>query len=323
MTFMAPAPITSRWMGTDEAGYGPNLGPLLISVTAWRVPGVTSEVDLYDLLRDAVDRDSHVHGTRLHIADSKQVYTPAKGIGSLETSALALLSQTGPIPRSYSQLVQRLTGVDLARTEGEPWLREGDLELPTVAALDDIERLAAQLREVCVRKGVVVESLASDMVETPRFNRECEAAGSKGVVLTRATLSLLERHWPADGIPTLVICDKHGGRNQYSAALSEAFDEMFITRLSESAERSAYKIRGGEVRFQVRAEQHLPTAAASILSKYLREVSMEMFNRYWIKRVPGLKPTKGYPEDAKRFRESIADTARDLGISDLILWRQR
>jgi hypothetical protein len=310
-------------MGTDEAGYGPNLGPLLISVTAWRVPGRASEVDLYDLLRDAVDRDSHLHGTRLHIADSKQVYTPAKGIGSLETSALALLAQLGPVPRSYSELVQRLTGVDLSRTEGEPWLREGDLALPMIAALDDIERLATQLREVCVRKGVVVESLASDMVETPRFNRECEAAGSKGVVLTRATLSLLERHWPADGQPTLVICDKHGGRNQYSAALSEAFDEMFITRLSESAERSAYKIRGGEVRFQVRAEQHLPTAAASILSKYLREVSMEMFNRYWVERVPGLKPTKGYPEDAKRFRESIADTARDLGISDLILWRQR
>jgi hypothetical protein len=310
-------------MGTDEAGYGPNLGPLLISVTAWRVPGRASEVDLYDLLRDAVDRDSHLHGTRLHIADSKPVYTPAKGIGSLETSALALLAQLGPVPRSYSELVQRLTGVDLSRTEGEPWLREGDLALPMIAALDDIERLATQLREVCVRKGVVVESLASDMVETPRFNRECEAAGSKGVVLTRATLSLLERHWPADGQPTLVICDKHGGRNQYSAALSEAFDEMFITRLSESAERSAYKIRGGEVRFQVRAEQHLPTAAASILSKYLREVSMEMFNRYWVERVPGLKPTKGYPEDAKRFRESIADTARDLGISDLILWRQR
>ena len=47
-------------------------------------------------------------------------------------------------------------------------------------------------------------------------------------------------------------------------------------------EIGAVKVRGGEVRFQVRAEQHLPTAAASILSKYLREVSMEMFNRFWI-----------------------------------------
>lgn len=320
---MAPPSKTFRWMGTDEAGYGPNLGPLLISVTAWRVPGSAAELDLYEILRDAIDRESSVGGTRLHVADSKQVYTPAKGIGSLETSALALLAQTGPIPRSYSELVLRLTGIDLSRSEGEPWLRAGDLELPTTAGIADIERLATQLREVCIRTGVVVESLASELMETPRFNRECEAAGSKGVVLTRSTLSLLERHWPADGVQTLVICDKHGGRNQYSAALSEAFDEMFIPRLCESAERSAYKIRGGEVRFQVRAEQHLPTAAASILSKYLREVSMEMFNRFWIERVPGLKPTKGYPEDAKRFRESIADQARIIGIKDQVLWRQR
>ncbi len=274
-------------MGTDEAGYGPNLGPLLISVTAWRVPGSATESDLYEILRDAIDRESSVGGTRLHVADSKQVYTPAKGIGSLETSALALLAQTGPVPRSYSELVLRLTGIDLSRSEGEPWLRAGDLELPTTAAIANVERLATQLREACIRTGVVVESLASDLIETPRFNRECKAAGSKGVVLTRSTLSLLERHWPADGLPALVICDKHGGRNQYSAALSEAFNEMFIPRLCESAERSAYKVRGGEVRFQVRAEQHLPTAAASILSKYLREVSMEMFNRFWIERVPG------------------------------------
>lgn len=320
---MAPPPKTFRWMGTDEAGYGPNLGPLLISVTAWRGPGSAADSDLYEILRDAIDRESSVGGTRLHVADSKQVYTPAKGIGSLETSALALLAQTGPIPRSYSDLVRRLAGIDLSSSNGEPWLREGDLELPNTAAIGDVERLASQLREVCVRTGVVIESLASDLVETPRFNRECTAAGSKGVVLTRSTLALLERHWPTDGVPTLVICDKHGGRNQYSAALSEAFNEMFIPRLCESAERSAYKIRGGEVRFQVRAEQHLPTAAASILSKYLREVSMEMFNRYWIERVPGLKPTKGYPEDARRFREDIADPARQFAISDEVLWRQR
>ncbi len=90
---------------------------------------------------------------------------------------------------------------------------------------------------------------------------------------------------------------------------------MFIPRLCESAERSAYKIRGGEVRFSgPRPEQHLPTAAASILSKYLREVSMEMFNRYWIKRVPGPQTDEGYPEDARRFREAIADPARKMNL---------
>lgn len=317
------SPITGRWIGTDEAGYGPNLGPLTISVTVWDVPAPASEFNLYAALADVIDRESERGGTRLHIADSKQVYTPSRGIASLETSALALLAQTGPIPRSFSELVTRLTGFPLVAGEGEPWLREGDLSLPVAAALPDIQQLASDLRAACLSTGVRVAALRSDLVETPRFNRECHAAGSKGVVLSRTTLSLLERNWPADGVPGLVICDKHGGRNQYGTLLSEAFGELFVPRLEESAGCSRYKIRGGEVRFQVRAEQYLPTAAASILSKYLREIAMEQFNLYWATRIPGIKPTKGYPEDARRFRKEIAAKQLELGIPETVLWRER
>ena len=316
-------PIVARWIGTDEAGYGPNLGPLAISVTVWDLPAPASEFDLYVALASVVDRESDRGGTRLHIADSKQVYSPARGVGSLETSALALLAQTGPIPRTFPELVARLTGEALESGEGEPWLREGAIALPVAADLPVIERLAEELRAACLAAEVKVAALRSDMVETPRFNRECTATGSKGVVLSRTTLALLERNWPDDGVPALVICDKHGGRNQYGALLSETFGDLFIPRLEESAERSRYKLRGGEVRFQVRAEQYLPTAAASILSKYLREMAMEQFNQFWASRIPGIKPTKGYPEDARRFRKEIAQKQLELGIPDGVLWRER
>ena len=318
-----PRPPVARWIGTDEAGYGPNLGPLAISVTVWDLPALASEFDLYEALASIVDRESDRGGTRLHIADSKQVYSPARGVGSLETSALALLAQTGPIPRTFPELVARLTGKTLSSGEGEPWLREGAIALPVAASWPAIERLADELRAACLSAGVRIAALRSDMVETPRFNRECTATGSKGVVLSRTTLGLLERNWPDDGVPALVICDKHGGRNQYGALLSEAFGELFIRRLEESAECSRYTLRGGEVRFQVRAEQYLPTAAASILSKYLREMAMEQFNQFWASRIPGLKPTKGYPEDARRFRKEIAQKQQELGIPDAVLWRER
>ncbi len=315
--------IAGRWIGTDEAGYGPNLGPLTISVTVWDLPAPATAFDLYAALADVIDRESDRGATRLHIADSKQVYTPSRGIASLETSALALLAQTGPTPRSFSELVTRLTGVPLVADEGEPWLREGEISLPVAAALPDIQRLASDLHAACHSTRVRVAALRSDMVETPRFNRECQGAGSKGVVLSRTTLNLLERNWPDDGVPALVICDKHGGRNQYGTLLSEAFGDLFVPRLEESAGCSRYKIRGGEVRFQVRAEQYLPTAAASILSKYLREIAMEQFNHYWATRIPGIKPTKGYPEDARRFRKEIAAKQLELGIPDAVLWRER
>ena len=37
-------------IGTDEAGYGPNLGPLVISATAWEAPDGVGGEDLFDRL---------------------------------------------------------------------------------------------------------------------------------------------------------------------------------------------------------------------------------------------------------------------------------
>ena len=35
-------------LGTDEAGYGPNLGPLVISASLWEVPEGVRGDDLYE-----------------------------------------------------------------------------------------------------------------------------------------------------------------------------------------------------------------------------------------------------------------------------------
>ena len=57
--------------------------------------------------------------------------------------------------------------------------------------------------------------------------------------------------------------------------------------------------------------------------KYVRELAMELFNQFWQRHLPDLKPTKGYPLDAKRFREEIVETQKELGITDRVLWRNR
>ena len=56
-------------------------------------------------------------------------------------------------------------------------------------------------------------------------------------------------------------------------------------------------------------------------SKYLRELAMRALNDYWRGRVPGLRATAGYPQDAKRFRADIAETQAKLHIADRVLWR--
>ena len=62
---------------------------------------------------------------------------------------------------------------------------------------------------------------------------------------------------------------------------------------------------------------------ASLVCKYVRELSMELFNQFWSEHVPGLKPTAGYPLDAVRFKQDIAEAQTKLGITDDVLWRER
>jgi hypothetical protein len=309
------------FLGLDEAGYGPNLGPLVISVTRWSLPSPAAAFDFYAVLAGAVSAAPVRCGTRLQIADSKQVYSPAQGLSALETSALALLRQRGHIVESLHGLWQALCGelpADL-----EPWFTE-DLPLPLAADRGAVERLARTLADALGAAGAAVESLGSDIVQTERFNTLTVRHDSKGAALSHLTLGLLGRHWsPGWEGEALVVLDKHGGRNQYGNLLLSAFPDVFPHTLAEARECSRYRLGRHECRFQTKAEAHLPVAAASILSKYAREVAMEAFNRFWRRHEPGLKATKGYPEDAVRFRKDVTTIQKRLKISDNVFWRCR
>jgi ribonuclease HII len=41
-------------LGTDEAGYGPNLGPLVISATVWETPDEINGESLFDRLKHVI-----------------------------------------------------------------------------------------------------------------------------------------------------------------------------------------------------------------------------------------------------------------------------
>ena len=78
-----------------------------------------------------------------------------------------------------------------------------------------------------------------------------------------------------------------------------------------------------EIAFQAKGESHLPTALASMASKYLRELAMHAFNDFWRGHVADLRPTAGYPVDAQRFKADIAAGQQSLGIEDRIVWRTK
>jgi hypothetical protein len=315
----------SLLIGMDEAGYGPNLGPLVVTVTVWEVPGSPRDFDLWSAMNDIASQSPTKEPLKLHIADSKQVYSPGKGLAALERAVLSALRLLGHRPELLSALAELLKSeISNLKSEIHPWLTDRDLALPTETDSSLIGDLATKWSECCSRTGVTLKAIRSDIVQPDRFNaivRECD---NKSLALSRISLGLLRSVWnPDDGQPTLVICDKHGGRNRYDDLLAEVLDDRMIFSVTESKEQSVYRVGSTELRFQMKAEANFPVALASLVCKYVRELSMQVFNAFWADHVPGLKPTAGYPVDAARFRADIAEAQQRLSISDDVLWRER
>jgi hypothetical protein len=350
-------------IGTDEAGYGPNLGPLVVSATLWRVPDESLDDDLYELLADVVARESNRRDARLAIADSKQLYKPGGGLAALEQAVLAALRVSArltapagvegdlvlasPSHEAAFLRVARPSEIpDVARLErwreiwplvdsqlGEQfasvaWYAGYDADLPCDAHLETIEHHASALFAGLAEADVELVAMRSRVVSEGRFNELVELHENKANVLSRVTLELVEDLLAPLGEGSILVhCDKHGGRNRYAPLLQRMFPEHLIEVRCEGRAQSIYRWgprgRRIEIRFVAGGESALPAALASMLSKYLRELAMQAFNAFWLREVPGLKPTAGYPSDALRFHQSIAARQSELGIDDRTLWRSR
>lgn len=345
-------------IGMDEAGYGPNLGPLVITATVWQVPGDPRKTDFWKSLESVVSQSATKDVDRIHVADSKDVYSPSRGIQPLERSIQTLFGLTPQDTSSFRSLCDWLMTSDFARSPSgeipellqrppakhvennqpgtadstmapsfldvEPWFQQTDLSLPVFNEQCEIEVLTGQLKSACDETGIRLVGISSDIVLTERFNSVSDFYQSKGAALSRFTLGLLRSVWdPGSEDPTVIIGDKHGGRSRYDELIDEQLDGQMIFRLQEGRQKSSYRVGASEINFQTKAEEHFPVAVASMVCKYVRELSMDLFNDFWKQHLPEIKPTKGYPQDAKRFREEIAAHQKQLGIPDSTLWRAR
>jgi hypothetical protein len=317
------------WLiGIDEAGYGPNLGPLVMTSVACRPPKGRAGADLWPLLREAVRRPAEPEDGRILVEDSKVVYSSARGLAALETGVLAVLPP-GPAAACLASYLAWLAPAASADLGGEVWYT-GTSPLPVTAGGGECEAAAERFAEASRRAQVAWGAVRSVVVCPARFNAVVGRWNSKGAVLGEGLTELLRWNRAAaegdDGLAFVV--DKHGGRNAYAPMVQEAFPDGLVVAQQEGMARSAYTVRGVgrdlRLAFQPRADaEHFCVALASMVSKYLREVLMLEFNRFWQAQVPGLKPTAGYPGDAARFYEAIRPALGRLGLAESVVWRCR
>ncbi|WZO96406.1 hypothetical protein EP7_003398 [Isosphaeraceae bacterium EP7] len=316
-----------RFCGIDEAGYGPNLGPMVMASVEAIIDDenpASDGFDLWSLLPQAVSR-ARGPAACLWVDDSKRVYKPGGGLSRLDDALGSLMSTLAiPAPRTLGEVASSLE-VSEDQAELEPWAEGVPQAWPRPSERPGPSRLV-DLRGKHWR----LTSIRAVMVGPRRFNEGLSRHGSKAGVHFEAFSSLLEQCWTraGDGIPTSIRGDKHGGRHYYAAPVAAALPDAGIEIEVESPALSRYRL-GGQGRqvslgFEPRADSGDGLVAlASLIAKGLREHWMAMFNGYWAGRIPGLRPTAGYPLDAARFRAQIESTAFDRGLCPDIWWRHR
>jgi hypothetical protein len=321
-------------IGVDEAGYGPNLGPLVVSATAWQTASGVKPDKLYDVLADFVaapwdgaEEPDENHDGRLAIGDSKALYKAGGSLAGLERGVHAALALVDRLPRRWREIWSRLDPAADETIDACPWHANYDeplpIEPPDGTKCPSLADLDAGLR----RAGVRLADLRARVMFPCDYNDLVKQYDNKAEVLSLTTLTLVRQ--VLDGLdgPAVVLCDKHGGRGYYAALLQHFFPDELIKIQLETREAGVYVLRHAgrriEFRFLAKGERMLPIALASMTAKYLRELAMRPFNAFWQRHVPGLRPTAGYPTDASRFRAEIRKVQRKLAISDRVLWRCR
>ncbi len=238
------------------------------------------------------------------------------------------------LPAGLGDLAARLGAGSLVDIELSQWAGVAEtaecLVWPRLADRTSLlERLACQpLVPRSARWRIV--AIVSVVVGPCRFNGGLDRHGNKASVHFDAFRHLLRLIWDraADGRATYVNGDKHGGRHFYFQPLSQSFPDAWIDRGPEGPELSFYTIREGGRRLELSltpcADQADGLVAlASIVSKTVRELWMDVFNEYWRQRIPGLRPTAGYPGDSRRFREEIEPIALAEGHDPARWWRTK
>jgi ribonuclease HII len=314
--------------GIDEAGFGPILGPLIISSSTFSLPHNLLASDLWQVLRKSVsDRRKHLSG-RLLITDSKKAYTRSLGIGHLQRTVLSILRYLNKEPSTLTELIELLCPSCLGRLSDYPWYRDiADYSL----SMDtfDKEVASAVLADDLASNGIKLLDLKSCCLDVAYYNKMIESVKNKANVLFGATCSLIKSAYDNfAGEDLQIIVDRQGGRVHYRKNLQLMFDDMELKILLETPTTSSYELqadgRSMRIHFVVGADgRFLPVSLASMVSKYIRELMVGCMNRYFAGLSADLKPTAGYWKDGLRFIEDIKTHLPDVKFDSNQLIRSR
>jgi hypothetical protein len=286
---------------------------------------------LWKRLKKVVGKTRSKTGRRIHINDSKLVYQPGpEGLKELEKGILTLITTLCGDCEDLHALLSRVASHAMVDLPGYNWYAPfagetfpAEVDAMAIKAFANALRIQMNLtRTHCVHMGARV-------VLERQLNHQFDVTRNKSNVLFSTAAIHLDHLLKNFGERGLVIfCDQQGGREHYGQLLRMMFEDWALEIISEGDGRSEYHLKRDAHVVRIiwceKAEaQCLPVAAASMLSKYLREMLMRRFNAFWKIHLPEVKPTAGYYNDGLRFLRDIQQKREELAIDDEQLVRSR
>jgi ribonuclease HII len=297
-------------VGIDEAGFGPILGPLVVSSSTFSLPHHLLTSDLWQILRKSLGNRRKRLAGRLLIADSKKAYSRALGIKHLERTVLTALRCLGKEPTTLTELIELLCPNCLDRLSDYPWYKEAGSYCLSVD-IADREIASTVLADELASNGIELLELKSCCLDVAYYNKMVASVKNKANVLFTATSQLIKKAYDNfAGDDLQIIVDRQGGRVRYRKNLQRMFGDMELRILHESPTTSSYELQTNGKRMRLHFvvgadERFLPVSLASMVSKYLRELLIGNINRYFTGFGTDLKPTAGYWKDGLRFIEDL------------------
>jgi ribonuclease HII len=301
-------------IGIDESGYGPILGPLVVSSVSFRTPDARLKADMWTLLARAVAKKKKHLAGRLLITDSKKAYSKSAGIAHLRRTVLAGFLCLDKIPYAPSTATELLAGLcpqSSSRLSSYPWY-ENLSRYDLGGDCDDIEIASTVLQNTLAADNMKLLDMTSVCLDVGYYNKMVSAVRNKASVLFTAVSALIKQAFDRtrNDQDLQIIIDRQGGRVRYRKILGRMFPDLELKILRESNSISSYELTGCgkkmRLHFPVQAdERFLPVSLASMTSKYVRQILMDSINRYFISHCTQLKPTAGYWKDGLRFIKEL------------------
>ena len=318
-------------VGIDEAGYGPLLGPLVVSSAVFQLPDELLRADLWAVLHTAVSNQKKGLTGRLLITDSKKAYSRSSGIKHLKRTVhacLGAISDEGYKPiATGEQLVDLLCPNCAGRIKEYPWYKQLNSQTLTQEG-DDLPIASGVLRRAMTDNGIRLLGIHGRCLDVGFYNSRVETVKNKSRVLFTELCSLvLEALEKAKNNEIVqIVVDRQGGRVNYQQELLRMFSGFGLSVIRQDEKMSSYELSNGNkimrIHFCVKADtKYLPVCLAAMTSKYLREILMESLNIFFCKMCDGLKPTAGYWQDGQRFVKDLQTMAPELSIEPKMLIR--